>query len=90
MNNEIKILIFTSKTCTHCRKLIKILEDKGVAAQLNADMQVLDISDNKELTKKYDITAVPTTVILYNDEIKNKLVGNISKNMLDMEIQRLH
>lgn len=88
-NNQIKILVFTSKTCTHCHRLIKMLEEKGVLEQIGADMRIVDINDNLQLVGKYDITAVPTTVILDGDELKNKIVGNISKNMLEAAIRRI-
>jgi predicted DsbA family dithiol-disulfide isomerase len=43
----------------------------------------MDVEENELEVEKYQVRAVPTTVILdENDELKYKLSGNISKDEL--------
>lgn len=89
MNNSVQIWIFTSKTCVHCHKLVSMLEDSEVKKEINADVKVLDINENVKLVNQYDITAVPTILFFYNEELKDKIVGNTSKNVLKATISRI-
>ncbi len=55
-NEENKCLLFTTKTCPNCAMIKKVLEDKGIAYEL------VDAEENLELSKKYQISSVPTLV----------------------------
>jgi thioredoxin 1 len=67
------VLDFYSEYCSPCRSIGRDLEEIGKEIRLN--IKKLNISDNYELTEKYNIRSVPTLVILKNDEIKNSYTG---------------
>ena len=51
-----KVLLFTTKTCPNCSMIKKVLRDKQI------DYELIDAEENVELSKKYNIVAVPTLV----------------------------
>ena len=51
-----KYLLFTTKTCPNCAMIKKVLADKGITYEL------IDAEEQLELSKKYNVVAVPTLV----------------------------
>lgn len=68
-------LYFTSSYCGGCkamRPIIDQLREEGYS------IQIIEINKEKELTKQYEITALPTTIILVDNKEKARIVGQIS------------
>ncbi len=73
-NEENKCLLFTTKTCPNCAMIKKVLEDKGIAYEL------VDAEENLELSKKYQISSVPTLVTEDGIYVNaSNIMGYISK-----------
>ena len=56
VKRDAKVLLFTTKTCPNCSMIKKVLSDRQI------DYEVIDAEENVELSKKYNIVAVPTLV----------------------------
>ena len=56
VKKDSKVLLFTTKTCPNCSMIKKVLSDRQI------DYEVIDAEENVELSKKYNIVAVPTLV----------------------------
>ena len=56
VKTDSKVLLFTTKTCPNCLMIKKVLRDKQI------DYELIDAEENVELSKKYNIVAVPTLV----------------------------
>ena len=56
VKKDSKVLLFTTKTCPNCSMIKKVLRDKQI------DYELIDAEENVELSKKYNIVAVPTLV----------------------------
>lgn len=56
VKTDSKVLLFTTKTCPNCSMIKKVLRDKQI------DYELIDAEENVELSKKYNIVAVPTLV----------------------------
>ena len=56
VKTDSKVLLFTTKTCPNCSMIKKVLSDRQI------DYEVIDAEENVELSKKYNIVAVPTLV----------------------------
>jgi thioredoxin-like negative regulator of GroEL len=54
------------------RPIIDQLREEGYS------IQIIEINKEKELTKQYEITALPTTIILVDNKEKARIVGQIS------------
>mgnify|MGYP004548531087 FL=1 len=56
VKTDSKVLLFTTKTCPNCSMIKKVLSDRQI------DYEVIDAEENVELSKKYNIVAIPTLV----------------------------
>ncbi len=56
VKTDSKVLLFTTKTCPNCSMIKKVLSDRQI------DYELIDAEENVELSKKYNIVAVPTLV----------------------------
>ena len=56
VKTDSKVLLFTTKTCPNCSMIKQVLSDRQI------DYEVIDAEENVELSKKYNIVAVPTLV----------------------------
>lgn len=60
VSQQVETLAFTSKSCRQCQL------DKNDLAQLRADghlIREIDVDDNPEIAKRYNITFLPTYVV---------------------------
>ncbi len=76
-----KILVFTMKTCAPCKGLKANLESQGLVSNI----QFIDAEENLELTKQYNIRAVPCTIMLSDT---GELISRISGSQQLTEIQK--
>ena len=68
LNSDKKVLIdFYADWCGPCKMVSPIIAEIG---QENKNIKVvkINIDDEKELTKKYKITSIPTLVVIKNDK----------------------
>ena len=77
-----KILVFTMKTCAPCKALKSNLESQG----LISNIEFIDAEDNMELTKQYNIRAVPCTLLISDT---GELISRISGSQQLTEIQKV-
>ena len=71
------ILKFFGSWCNPCKALSKSLEDAGI------EHQSIDVDENEELTKKYNVMSVPTIVILDKDDNEiGRFIGSRTKEQL--------
>lgn len=64
-----KVYKFSATWCPPCKQLSKNLENIDSPIQI----EEIDIDENKELPRKFNIRGIPTMVIVENDvEIKRK------------------
>lgn len=78
-NKGISLVDFYATWCGPCRMIAPIIHD---IANECTDVTVgkVNIEENMELAEKYDVTHVPTLIILNNGEEKERLEGFTSKN----------
>ena len=87
---EIKVLDFTGKWCSSCIVLDKIIETEIIPKYKNKVKFVkVDIEENSDLIKQYDILLVPTLILFKgNKEIWRKS-GSISKDEIIKELDKV-
>lgn len=69
-----ELLIFTAPWCGPCQALKKDLsDDPSIVA--GYEWGYVDLDKEKELAKVYDITTVPTFLILDDNKVVRRLVG---------------
>lgn len=86
--NQIVLLVFSTKWCVPCRKMKPIFE---IIQQERPNMKVvfIDADINKELMKNYSVNAIPTLIIFKNTDIIYRHTGIISKQKILDEVDSL-
>lgn len=76
--------------CFPCKMYGKTFEEVSKNEEFKDILfEEIDIEENEDLTEKYLIRSVPTTVILdENENILAKLSGNISKSSLEEALKQ--
>jgi thioredoxin 1 len=72
--NNIKLLYFSASFCGPCRMFKPIIE-QFKQKQTDCDVEYIDIEENEELGKQYNINAVPTCIIFKNEKEVSRFSG---------------
>jgi thioredoxin 1 len=72
---------FYAEWCNPCKRLGPVLED---FAREQADVRVvkINVDENPELAKRYEVTAMPTLVSIRGGQVKSRSVGLVTKEKL--------
>ena len=87
---EVKVLDFTGKWCSTCIVLDKMLESEVIPKYKNKVKFVkIDVEENENLTRKYNILSVPTLILLKDDREIWRKSGSISKDEVMREFEKV-
>lgn len=80
-----KILInFGAKWCNPCKKLKPELEKISLDKKYeNFKFYKIDIDDFDEISSKLNITSIPTTIIIKNKKITDRITGINLQDIID-------
>lgn len=85
-NNNLLVCKFSTKWCPPCKVLSPKFEELSLQYDNNILFLAIDIDKNKELAEKFEISSIPTTLIIKNCEVIFTTIGaNIQeiKNNID-------
>lgn len=87
-SNKLTIASFSAKWCGPCRMQLPILEK---FASENKDVQIikLNVDENLEISKEYEVRNIPTLIIFKEGEMLEKIVGLQQKDQLKQIKERL-
>ncbi|WP_330023011.1 thioredoxin family protein [Agathobacter sp.] len=71
----ISILEFYSPSCTYCKKMEGALTKLEGAKEVDATFIKCNTADEVALALRYDISSVPTIIILNGDKEVNRFIG---------------
>ena len=84
--NNNKVLVDCYATwCGPCRMLSPIIDELALEKE-NYKFYKLDVDNSNKVTKEYGIMSIPTLLIFENGELKEKIVGFISKDELEEKL----
>ena len=82
----IKILFFSSATCKYCPAVEKHTQE--MAIRYGYPVEVIKREDNIEPFERYNITGLPTVMILHNDKPMWQATGTIEKSKINAEFSK--
>ena len=87
---EVKVLDFTGKWCSTCIVLDKILKSEVIPKYKNKVKFIkIDIEENEDLIRKYEILSVPTLILLKDNKEIWRKSGSIVKSEVIKKLDEL-
>ena len=82
------VYYFTTDWCQPCKKTRPIVEELN-REQTTAGFQIIDVDDNTDLVKTFDIKSVPTFILFENGIEKNRIIGAQTRESLETFINEM-
>jgi len=74
------IVDFWAEWCMPCRMLAPTIEDLAKTYTGKVKVGKLDTDKHQKTALSYQITAIPTVILLQNGQVAKKWVGNVKKD----------
>ncbi len=73
------VIAFLASWCPRCRAWMPTLEELAEELDGRALVVAADIDEQKELAERFDVSDVPTLLLIQNGKVKSESVGIRSK-----------
>lgn len=84
--NEVVVVKFGAEWCGPCKTLHPIME--SISNEMNeVKFAEVDVEDVSELTSRFRIRNVPTTLVIKSGEVVGKIVGSVGENEMKEKIK---
>lgn len=87
--SRVVIVDFYADWCSPCKALSPVLDEISTEESSSVKIIKVNVDDALELAQKYQIRGIPTLIFVKNNELKDKLTGNASKQDLVAKIKSL-
>lgn len=75
------VYYFTADWCQPCKKTKPIVEELN-REQTTAGFQIIDVDDNSDLVKAFNIKSVPTFILFEGGIERNRIIGGQTREEL--------
>ncbi len=84
--SEAVVVDFWAEWCGPCKMISPILEE--IAAEHKDKVRVvkLNVDDNPDVTRRYDVMSIPTLIVFKDGQAKKRVVGAKGKSQLVQEL----
>jgi len=90
--NEVKegviAIDFFATWCSPCKMLAPIFDELGVEMEAKAKFLKVDVDESKDIASKYNVSTIPTILILKNGEKQDAMVGFLPKEVIKGKIEK--
>lgn len=76
------VYYFTADWCQPCKRTKPIVEELN-REQSTAGFQIIDVDDNSDLVKTFNIKSVPTFILFEEGIEKNRIIGGQTREQLE-------
>jgi thioredoxin 1 len=78
---------FWAEWCGPCKMIAPVLEEISEEQAGKIAIAKLNIDDNLEVTRRYEVMSIPTMILFSQGELKARIVGARGKAQLLQELQ---
>jgi len=80
------IVDFWAEWCGPCKMISPILEEIATEHKGKVTVAKLNVDDNPDVTRRYDVMSIPTLIVFKDGQAKKRLVGAKGKGQLLQEL----
>jgi thioredoxin 1 len=77
---------FWAEWCGPCKMIAPVLEDIASAHAEQLQIGKLNVDDNPNVARRFDVMSIPTLIVFVDGEVKKRLVGAKGKAQLLEEL----
>ena len=78
---------FWAEWCGPCKMIAPVLEDIAKDQVGRVTIAKLNVDDNPEIARRFDVMSIPTLLLFKDGEVAHKMVGAKGKSQLLAEIE---
>ncbi|ADE36474.1 thioredoxin [Methanohalophilus mahii] len=78
-----------AKWCAPCKKMAPMFEEVAAEYEGKVKFVIIDLDKSKDIAKQYNVVGIPTLLLFEKGEVKEKLVGNTTKDKLKASIEEV-
>ncbi len=83
VSNDLPVLVdFWAEWCPPCRMLAPTLDQIALEYEGKAKVAKINIDDEPDLAGRYGVMSIPTLILFYGGEVKQKSVGVVTKEKI--------
>lgn len=88
-SGKVTVVDLWAEWCGPCRMMSPIIEELSAEYEGKAVIGKLNVDDNQNVPMNYGVRGIPTFLIFKGGELKEKVVGTLTKQALKDKIESL-